>query len=443
MHIAIIGNGISGVTAARYIRKQSDHSITIISDETEHFYSRTALMYIYMGHMKFEHTKPYPDDFWAKNRIDLKFDRVTGIDTEKSTLTFRDDKSLMNFDQLILATGSKPRFYNWPGQELTGVQGLYSYQDLELLEENTRKVKKAVVVGGGLIGIELAEMLRSREIEVEMLIMEDSYWGNALPAEEGWLIHENLLQHGLHCNYGVQLKEIVDDGNGKVEAVITSNGDRIDCQFVGLTTGVQPNIDFLKGVVECEQGILVDRRFRTSADKVFAIGDCAQFRDPLPGRTEIEQVWYTGKMHGKHVAMEITGSGKDYDPGPWFNSAKFFDIEFHTYGTINSNPAEGVESFWWRDESSKRGIRINFNKVSGAFIGVNALGIRLDHRVFDDWLRTNTDVRTIVGEIGKADFDPEFTRDYAASMVKAWNSKYPEREVQMRRIKNRLKFING
>ena len=87
-HIVIIGNGISGVTAARHIRKLSDKKITIISSETEYFFSRTALMYIYMGHMKYEHTKPYEDWFWKKNRIDLKYGFVKSIETKAKTLSF-------------------------------------------------------------------------------------------------------------------------------------------------------------------------------------------------------------------------------------------------------------------------------------------------------------------------------------------------------------------
>ena len=89
-HIIIIGNGISGVTAARHIRKNSDKKITIISAETDYFFSRTALMYVYMGHMKFEHTQPYEDWFWEKNRIELKKAFVTHIDTETKTLQFNE-----------------------------------------------------------------------------------------------------------------------------------------------------------------------------------------------------------------------------------------------------------------------------------------------------------------------------------------------------------------
>ena len=106
MHIVIIGNGIAGITAARTIRKLSDHRITVISGETDHFFSRTALMYIYMGHMRFEDTKPYEDWFWKKNRIELVNGWVEKVDTKNKKLLF-DDNREVTYDKLLIASGSK------------------------------------------------------------------------------------------------------------------------------------------------------------------------------------------------------------------------------------------------------------------------------------------------------------------------------------------------
>ena len=157
-HIVIIGNGISGVTAARHIRKLSDKRITIISSETDYFFSRTALMYIYMGHMTYKNTKPYEDGFWKKNRIELKKAFVTKVDTAAKSLSFKEGGSL-TYDKLILATGSQTATYGWEGLKLKGVQGLVTIQDVQELENNTKNCKRAVLVGGGLIGVEMAEML--------------------------------------------------------------------------------------------------------------------------------------------------------------------------------------------------------------------------------------------------------------------------------------------
>jgi NAD(P)H-nitrite reductase large subunit len=149
-HLVIIGNGITGVTVARHVRKRNRNvKIMMISDESKHFFSRTALIYIYMGHMKYEHTKPYEDWFWAKNRIELIHGFVFGIGTKHKVLKLEDGQKVY-YDKLVIATGSRSNRFGWPGQDLHGVQGLYSIQDLELLEKNTVDISRAVLVGGGL-----------------------------------------------------------------------------------------------------------------------------------------------------------------------------------------------------------------------------------------------------------------------------------------------------
>src|SRR5690606_34963563 len=207
-HIVIIGNGISGVTAARHIRKLSNHKITIISAETEHFFSRTALMYIYMGHMKFEHTKPYEDWFWKKNRIELVHDWVTQIDFETKELLL-ESGTAVSYDILVLATGSRPNKFGWPGEDLKGVQGLYSKQDLELMERSTRNIRQAVVVGGGLIGIEMVEMLRSRDVQVTFLVRESGFWEIVLPKEESSMVERHMNEHQVGLRMNTELKEII------------------------------------------------------------------------------------------------------------------------------------------------------------------------------------------------------------------------------------------
>ena len=155
--IVIIGNGVSGITAARYIRKQSDEPITIISEESTYFFSRTALMYVYMGHMKFEHTQPYEPHFWERNNIDLLHTRVVSVDTKQKSLKLENQEEF-KYSKLILATGSKPNKFGWKGENAKRVSGLYSKQDLESIEMYSNGLKTAAVVGGGLIGVELAEM---------------------------------------------------------------------------------------------------------------------------------------------------------------------------------------------------------------------------------------------------------------------------------------------
>ncbi|MFT4660146.1 MAG: NADPH-dependent 2,4-dienoyl-CoA reductase/sulfur reductase-like enzyme [Patiriisocius sp.] len=429
-HIVIIGNGISGITTARYVRKKSDDRITVISSETDHFYSRTALMYIYMGHMKYEHTKPYEDWFWEKNNIELKRGYVSNIDYDNKKLSFQEGGD-MSYDKLVLAVGSKSNKFGWKGQDLDGVQGLYNYQDLELLEKNTNppntpegkgRVKRGVIVGGGLIGVELAEMLHSRNIDVTFLVRENAFWGNVLPAEEGKLVMRHLIEHHVDMRLQSELEEIIPDSEGRVKAIKTKSGDIIDCEFVGLTAGVSPNIDFLKGgKLECNRGILVDRFLQTNIPDVYALGDCAEQRQGIGRRRPLEQVWYTGKNMGMALASTLTGNPVEYNPGNWFNSAKFFDIEYQTYGWVMNMPGEDEDKFYWEDEEGKICLKIIYNKSSKKFIGLNVFGIRIRHEIMDRWLTAGKDVYYILEHLKDANFDPEFYKHYEVEIISKFN----------------------
>jgi len=423
--IIIIGNGISGVTAARNIRKKSDEAITIISAESKYFFSRTALMYVYMGHMKFEHTQPYEPHFWEKNRIDLKQTYVESIDTDTKTLTCTGGEKL-SYSKLILATGSKPNKFGWKGQDANRVQGLYSKQDLENMETNTQGIKRAVVVGGGLIGIEMAEMMLTRHIEVHFLVREKTFWSGVLPEQDSHFIMKHFEKHhGLHMHYGVELDEIHTDDNNSAIGITTKDGQQIDCQFVGLTAGVSPNIEFIKSSnIETNRGILVNRFLETSVEDVYAIGDCAEFRDPLPRRRPIEQVWYTGKFMGETLAHTITGNRVEYDPGYWFNSAKFFDIEYQTYGDVRNKLQEGEADFVYQHPTEEVLLHFVFDKKTHRFIGINNFGVRLRHLVFNEWLKKGATIEEVLTDLRSANFDPEFYATYEADIVDQFNQQF-------------------
>ena len=425
-HIVIIGNGISGVTAARHIRKLSDKRITIISSETAHFFSRTALMYIYMGHMKFEHTKPYEDWFWEKNNIELKQAYVQKIDTDNKYLLL-DDNVAFSYDKLIIATGSKPNKFGWPGQDLEGVTGLYHKQDLEKLEKyapNNKVCKHAVIVGGGLIGIELAEMFHSRNIPVTFLVREQSFWNGVLPDQESAMINKEIKDNHIDLRLGVNLKEIKADEKGRVKSIIIAEtGEEIACDVVGLTAGVSPNIDFVKDSnIETNRGVLINRFFETNVKGVYAIGDCAEQKIPFGNRRPIEAVWYTGRMMGETIAQTICGNRTAYMPGHWFNSAKFFDIEYQTYGWVWAKPKENEKRFYWEAPCGKKAIHISFDKDTRQFIGVNTFGIRLRHEFFDKILTEKNSVDYVLEYLADANFDPEFYKKHEKTIVAKFNN---------------------
>lgn len=419
MKVIIVGNGITGVTCALKLRQlQPEWSITLVSAESDYFFSRPALMYLYMGHMRPVDTQPYPAEFWRQNRIDLLRARVLGVDTANRRVLLQQGGPLP-YDRLLLATGSQPNKFGWPGQDLAGVQGLYSLQDLQTLEEASARIRRAVIVGGGLIGIELAEMLHSRGIAVTMLVRENSYWDNILPREESTLINEVIREQGIDLRLQAELKEIVDDGSGRAGAVVTGAGDHLTCELVGLTAGVGPNLSAVaQSDIPVGHGILVDFGFRTAVPDVFAAGDCAEIVTPAGQRNRLEQLWYTGRMHGEVVAQNMAGAEVKYERGIWFNSAKFFDLEWHTYGQVPGALLEPEltpeRSLYWQHPDHRHALRLML--VEGRVVGLNAFGIRLRQRVCERWIQAEWSAAQVLDDLGAAVFDPEFYRRFEAEI---------------------------
>lgn len=427
--VIIVGNGIAGVTTARTLRKLSDVPIVLISDEALHFFSRTALMYVFMGHMPWRDIEPYAADFWPKNRIELCRDRVSGFDHEHRTVSLVSGK-VLNYSSLVFAIGSLPRKPDVDGRNLKGVQVLYSKQDLEALEAlahppgqgeiNTTNAPRAIVTGAGLIGVELAEMLRYRRYHVTMLVRDAWYWKGNLPEPEARIIEHHLREHGVELKFNCEVTEF-KGANGMLEAVTITTGEHLQCELAGVSIGVRPNVDILRGgPLNIDRGIVVDDHLRTNLAHVYAAGDCAQLAVPRPHRRAIEPVWYTGRMMGEALGQTLAQQPAPYMPGNWFNSAKFFDIEYQIYGYVPDSSAKGIETMYWQDAASRRALRIAYDERH-VFVGIHALGVRLRHEVADRWLTEGRQVRDVVANIGELRFDPEFSKDISPMIIETWN----------------------
>ena len=415
MHVAIVGNGVAGVSAALRIRaRRPDWRISLVSGESTYHWSRPALMYVFMGHMRYQDTKPFPDSFWADERIELVRGWVTRIDVADRRLELHRGDPIA-WDRLLIATGSKSNRFGWPGQDLEGVQGLYGLFDLRELYENAREARHAVIVGGGLIGIEMAEMLHSRGIHVTFLVRERSYWNNVLDDEESGMVNRLIREQGIGLELETELAAIEGDGKGRCAAVLTKDGRRIGCQIVGLTAGVSPNVAVAKASgIETGRGVLVDARLRSRSEGVWAAGDCAEIDTGGDGRSLIQQVWYTGKLQGEVAGDDIAGAERRYDPGVWYNSAKFLDLEYHTYGDVNRG-IEGERNLYWEHPGHRHSARIVAG-ADGSVIGLQSMGLRWRHPVAECWIRERRDVAWAVDHVGELCFEPELHDAHEAAI---------------------------
>jgi NADPH-dependent 2,4-dienoyl-CoA reductase/sulfur reductase-like enzyme len=243
-----------------------------------------------------------------------------------------------------------------------------------------------------------------------MLVRESHFWGNVITPAESERITAHARSHGLVVRTAAELSHIEGDSAGQAVAIHTTLGERIPCQVVGITTGVQPNVDFLRGSdLLIGKGIVVNDFLESNIAGVYAAGDCAEIAHPMPGRRSIEPVWYTGRMMGEALGATLAGVRTPYRPGPWFNSAKFFDMEYQTYGQVQPRP--GPEHAHWHVSlpGHNRFATVAYHPDTLLFHGINAFGIRLRHAYFHDALRRGDSVTKVVGGIHDACFDGEFS----------------------------------
>ncbi len=191
------------------------------------------------------------------------------------------------------------RRLNVPGEGLDGVHFMYSHADCERILAQTRRGQQAVVIGGGLLGAELAEVWRHFGLQVTFLVREPWYFPKGLDEIQGRLIAEEMRRHGVDLRFDERVTEL--RGDGAVSSVVTQSGKEFPAQAVGATVGVEPNVELAQASgLEVARGVVVDTHLRTSREHFFAAGDCAEIRggdSPL-----IEQLWYSAGRQGEAAA---------------------------------------------------------------------------------------------------------------------------------------------
>lgn len=432
MNYAIVGNGVAGVTAALELRqKDSRAGITVISAESDYFFSRTALMYAFMDRLTRRDLEPYERGVYDAQRIGRVRGRVRDLDVKSHTLTL-DDGQALSWDRLLLATGSQPRQPGWQclDRVRSGLVNFVSMQDLDACEAAARRGQKAVVVGGGLIGIELVECLRWAGLDVTFLIREPWYWPVALSETESAMVIEHIRRHGVNVVTGEVVVSVETGSQGEVTAVLTEQGTRYECSTLGVSIGVEPAIDWLRNVStppRLGRGIVVNAGFRTSIPGVFAAGDCAEVE--LAGSSPfVEQIWYSAKRQGRLAARSMLGEPIEYAPPIFFNSSKFFEIEYTTVGRF----ALAERAFHFRYPGKDVSLRIA--EQGGAVRAFNMLGSRWDHNQFERWIEQRRSLDDCMDRLHQAQFDVEFGRlDLAPARAafQQWRASNPARvEVQ-------------
>ena len=444
MRVVIVGNGVAGIEAAMTVRaRDADCEIAVVSEESDHFFSRTALMYVLSGQLRHRDIEPFERDLYARQRLTRVRARAIGLNTSARHLLLGGGLEPLSYDRLLIACGSRPRLGPWLGSDLPGVGHFVTLQDLAWLESELhggpgkggpppnedahgasstpdspyqkRAVARTlrgcapsapVVIGGGLIGCEVVETMLTAGLTPRFLIKSEWFWPAALDADEAAWVAAHLRGHGVIVELETDVIRLVAGPDGALASVLTNRGEQ-PCDLAVIAIGVVPNTGWLaaSGLERGEDGgILVDEQQRCSAPDVFAAGDCASvtWRD---GRRRPEPLWYTGRDQGRVAGRAMLGEDARYRRGVWYNSAKFLDMEYTTVGLVN----QGLpgERSWSHEERGAVSSRTRLVTQDGRLVGFNGLGRRWDHAVIIGWIDAGRALPWVLEHLSEASFDTE------------------------------------
>ena len=330
----VVGASLAGATAAATLREEGfDGSLILIGEEPRPPYERPPLSKGYLrGEEPFEKAFVRPPAFYEAHGVETRFGvRAIGVDPSESVVEFADNDRL-HYDKLLIATGSRNRPLRIPGRDLDGVYDLRTVADCDRIRAEAVSGRKAVVVGMGFIGCEVAASLRQLGVEVAA-VLSGVPLKRVLGEEIGRVVEGFHRDHGVDLFLGDSVTAL--EGVDRVERVVTKRGRLIDCDFVVVGVGVEPVTDLLAGSgVEVDNGIVVDEYCRTNVDAIYAAGDVANHFHPVFGRRIRVEHWDNAAKQGAAAARSMLGKESPYDVVPWFWSDQYeYNLQYAGFAT--------------------------------------------------------------------------------------------------------------
>lgn len=329
----IVGWGVAGMTAAEAIRSGDDKAeILILSDERHLFYSRPGLAYLLAGMIPESQLFPRTKIEFDAQRLRIRHAHVTSILPAEKAVEL-EDGNRVRYDRLLLALGASAVRPPIQGVGLDGVVTLDSLDDVRRILKFTRRARRAVVIGGGITALELAEGLASRSVETHYLLRGARYWRNVLDEQESRIIERGLMDEGVRLHYRSEIAEIFGR-KGRVKGIELVNGKRMKCDVVAIAIGIRPRVGLARDAgILTDRGILVDEFMRTNHEGIYAAGDVAQVYDPLSGVHILDSLWWVAREQGAVAGANMVGSEVVYRKPPAFNVTH---IGGHTVTIIGS-----------------------------------------------------------------------------------------------------------
>jgi NADPH-dependent 2,4-dienoyl-CoA reductase/sulfur reductase-like enzyme len=331
----LIGNSIAANSAAARIHAlDPDSPITMITDEPDPYYSRCALMYYVMDYCSRRDTYIADAEHYRRLNATIIHDRVTGVDVANHVLALESGDT-RSYDKLLVATGAHGRALGVENEDAKGIYDFITLGDAEAILRDTEFVKRAAVIGGGLIGAEIAEVFAELGIPCDYLVRGRVFYRRFCSRDQSEIIIKRFEEHGIDMHMDRSVARFEKDSDGRVCALIDDAGERYDVDIVVRAIGTDPNIEFLEGSdVETGEGVIVDSQMRNRAEDVWGAGDCAEVHFPDHGPAVIQKLWYTAQPQGWVAGDNMAGGSMVYEKLPDYQSAMFVDLDFCSHGQM-------------------------------------------------------------------------------------------------------------
>ncbi|WP_027722441.1 NAD(P)/FAD-dependent oxidoreductase [Maridesulfovibrio zosterae] len=365
MAYVIIGNGIASLGAVDGIRKYDKKtSLTVIGAENNAAYGKPLTSYYIAGKINQKQLSMRPDEYYAEKKVNLKLGTsIVDIDVE-SKLIVTSTGDQIPFDKLLLATGGIPF-----SPKITGVYGsdVYNFtavKDAYKLINVLKDIKRAVVIGGGLIGIKAAESMYNRGVQVAVIEGAKRIMPLAFDEQASGLIRQRIDETGMIVRCGVNVKEIVRDKQGGVRGVLLDDNSFLEADAVVIAIGVVSNIGLAREAgIQVENGIIVNDYMQTNIKSIYAAGDVAQAKDVLFDKDKVVPVWSNAYTQGYHAGKNMAGKVSEYPGSLSMSSISFFGMPTISVGEVNPTDVDTrYESYTFYNEHKQSYRKLIFKE---------------------------------------------------------------------------------
>ena len=397
----IIGSSAAGISTVEGIRK-GDHNgtIAVISQENGGIYSRPMLSHYLSGKITEDKLNFRPDDFFTKNNVDTFLGKsIEKVEPSNNCLHLNGGEDIF-YEKLMIATGARAQKQEMPGNGLRNVFTLHDRQDAKDISAIIRPGMRAVVLGGGPVGMGVIQALRSRSLEVSIFMSSGRLMSQLLDDEGSEIVRERIERNGIKVHFNSSAIEIL--GRGQVTGLRMEDGTEIGCDLVVFSKGVVPNKEIVIDTgIKVRRGILVDSRMCTNLQNVYAAGDVAEAPDAIFGGWSSYAIWPNAFEQGRVGGENMAGGNVEYGGGMAMNSVNVFGLPMMVMGTLRPKQREGVSFMRSGFGDHYKCITLKEDRVIGTLL----VGRVSNAGVYSMLIKRRMDISTVRGILLSDDFD--------------------------------------